>query len=358
MRPQAYPAARCGTRPCCRAARSLLAACGGGAERQALGRRRASATPWRVRPGQRASTTTRRVCDRPAGQARHRRRRAAPACPARARCKPALQGVRVTQARGPPGHDQGQPRERRRSTPPRPTSRRPTTRSRWCRGRRAGRSARWARTPSGRRRALACHGARRADRGRAPPPGPELSARGRRGAQRRLEVGLRDRADARRGRAGVAVARDAGATASSSPTAVSSAPGSRRRSPPAWPSTSPRAGGLVEGGDVVAEARALDHRAVERQPEVGEQVAAHRVERGAGSSVTADGTAATMSKPSSVLPARSRPVAHLGHDDVADVVRVAQPEHHAVGDLAGQRAASPATARRRRSAGRGTGRCR
>ena len=71
-------------------------------------------------------------------------------------------------------------------------------------------------------------------------------------------------------------------------------------------------GGRVEGRDVVPEARALDHRAVEGQREVGEQVAAQRVDARSASSVTAAGTAATMSKPSSVLPARSRPFVTSG----------------------------------------------
>ena len=62
-----------------------------------------------------------------------------------------------------------------------------------------------------------------------------------------------------------------------------------------------------------AEARALDHRAVEGQAEVGQQVFAHR-RVGAVAIVGhgAPGTAATMSKPSSARPARSRPAVTSG----------------------------------------------
>ena len=41
-----------------------------------------------------------------------------------------------------------------------------------------------------------------------------------------------------------------------------------------------------------------------------------------------------MSKPSMLLARLLAPLRHLGHDDVADVVGVAEPQHRAVGDLA------------------------
>ena len=58
--------------------------------------------------------------------------------------------------------------------------------------------------------------------------------------------------------------------------------------------------------------------------------------RPSGSSATADGTAATMSKPVELLARLLAPLADGRHHDVADVVRVAEPQDHAVGDLARQ----------------------
>ena len=56
----------------------------------------------------------------------------------------------------------------------------------------------------------------------------------------------------------------------------------------------------------------------------------------AGSSTTADGTAATTVEALERLAGPLAPGLQLGHDDGADVLRVAQPQHRAVGDLAGQ----------------------
>ena len=56
--------------------------------------------------------------------------------------------------------------------------------------------------------------------------------------------------------------------------------------------------------------------------------------RAALSSTSAAGTAGTMSKPSRRLAGALAPDRHLRDDDIADVVGVAQPEDHAVGDLA------------------------
>ena len=137
----------------------------------------------------------------------------------------------------------------------------------------------------------------------------------------------RDRADAGRRRAGACgSARRRRAPRPASPTAVSVAEealGDRRlhrldvaRRP------------LVEGRDVVLEARALEHRAVEGQAEVGEQVAAHRARSAVdGSSVTRRGHGGDDVEAVERLAGALAALAHLGHDDVADVVGVAQPQH-------------------------------
>ncbi len=134
---------------------------------------------------------------------------------------------------------------------------------------------------------------------------------------------------------GGAVALDArAARADSSPTAVSSSRklvGDRRLH-----RLEVARGGVV-GRDVRAEARcARSSRGRTAGRSTGSGLCASPRRRCSRSSVSAAGTAATTSKPSSVSPARSRPARHLGDHHVADVARVAQPQQHAVGDLAGE----------------------
>ena len=68
----------------------------------------------------------------------------------------------------------------------------------------------------------------------------------------------------------------------------------------------------VEGGDVVAEARALDHRAVERQAPVGDQVVPHRLVGGCPVVGDGGGHRGHDVEASSDLPARSRPARTSG----------------------------------------------
>ena len=201
--------------------------------------------------------------------------------------KTALDGVQAPEDRGPSGDHQGRPRERQGAHAPPPTSSRPTTRSRWSGRATTGRSALWAGS------------SRRRQPGAAARNVASTSV---------LAIGP----DTRGVGAGVLVARRGRRARRRASRWRTARRGSARRSRPACPRRH-RRGGLVVGGDVVAEARALEHRAVEGQAEVGQQVAPHRGVRGGG--VVDHGRRARRpppSKPSSVLPARSRPARSSG----------------------------------------------
>ena len=140
-------------------------------------------------------------------------------------------------------------------------------------------------------------------------------------------------------------------TSSGEPIAVSE---SRKRSemPRFAASTSPASMPRVEGRDVLAEARALDHGAIEGQAPVGDEIVAHRLVRG-GAVVGRRRRAPRprcRTRPCSCRPARGRRAPRASRRRgcspgcTATASRRRRPRPRA--------AACSATARRRRSAGR------
>jgi hypothetical protein len=93
---------------------------------------------------------------------------------------------------------------------------------------------------------------------------------------------------------------------------------------------------LVEARDVLAEAGALEHRAVEREREVGDEIAAQPGARGLR--LVGDGGRDRRDhvEPVELLAGPLASLRDLGNHDLAHVVRVAQPERHAVADLPGE----------------------
>ncbi len=109
--------------------------------------------------------------------------------------------------------------------------------------------------------------------------------------------------------------------------------GPRSRPPPPRCLPSPS---LIEAADVVLVARALQHRAVEGEREVRNEVTAKSRSRPVHVVAHGRGHGRHHVEPVERPAGAFAPLAHLGHHHALDVVRVAEPEDHPVGDLAGQ----------------------